>query len=402
MRVSNRRFTGFTLVELLVVIAIIGVLVGLLLPAVQAAREAARRMSCSNNMKQIGLAIHNYHSAFQSMPMQAGGTFHPTSNGNPGGTNLTDNNRRRLSWLIPILPYIEQQPLWDQISNPLDVNQDGVVDYQAMGPRPWDGSYTPWRTELSSYRCPSDTGTGAPAMARTNYACCIGDGTDWVNHGFWRGSWDQGHIAKANAANRGAFYNRRRMAFRDITDGLSNTIAAGEIASDAGDSDVRTQPYFGIGWDTIHNNPSSCEDLRNPLKPTQWDPNQVGATANPGGRSTGWRRGYRWSDSVPIYTSFTTILPPNREVCIGGSGDFDTGAVSPSSRHPGGVHVVMADGAVKFIADSIDAGDSTHPSVRLNSGINSSYPGSSPGSPSPYGVWGALGTRASKESIEDF
>ncbi|MEM6468802.1 MAG: DUF1559 domain-containing protein [Planctomycetota bacterium] len=410
MGISTRRRNdrGFTLVELLVVIAIIGILVGLLLPAVQAAREAARRMSCSNNFKQIGLALHNYHSAYKQFPMQSGGTYHLGSNGNPGGTNLTDNNRFRLSWLVGLTPFMEQQAVWEQVSNPLDGDGTpglGPSDYPSNGPRPWDSAYEPWRTQIPTLRCPSDPGVSPPGLARTNYAANIGDSTDWVNWGYWRwqnNSWNQGHINNANASNRGFFYNRKETRFRDILDGQSNTIAAGEIATGVGDRDSRTDPYFGIGWNTIHNNPSACQDanLLDPLRPRFWDPS-VGDTANPGLRSTTWKRGFRWCDSVPTYTSVTTILPPNREVCIGGGGDFDTGVLPPSSRHQGGAHVLMGDGAVIFITDSIEAGDSRHPVVRLNGDINSQFPGSVVGSQSPYGLWGALGTRANQEVIEE-
>ena len=134
--------SGFTLVELLVVIAIIGILVGLLLPAVQAAREAARRMSCSNNFKQIGLALHNYHSAFKQFPMQMGGTYVDGSSG-PSATQ----NGFRLSWIPAILPFIEQQAIWEQISNPYGFNADGVTPratpWPPMGPQPWNTGYRP-------------------------------------------------------------------------------------------------------------------------------------------------------------------------------------------------------------------------------------------------------------------
>ena len=123
----KRERRGFTLVELLVVIAIIGVLVGLLLPAVQAAREAARRMSCSNNFKQIGLAMHNYHSAYKQLPMQGVGTDSPGSS-NPGigvtgptanwWANYNHSNAWRLSALVGMTPFIEQQAIWEEISNP--------------------------------------------------------------------------------------------------------------------------------------------------------------------------------------------------------------------------------------------------------------------------------------------
>jgi prepilin-type N-terminal cleavage/methylation domain-containing protein len=160
MRIPKSK-RGFTLVELLVVIAIIGVLVGLLLPAVQAAREAARRMSCSNNFKQLGLAIHNYHSAYKELPMMMGGTgFRETTNPcvtRPGGSPELfppGNNRRELSIFVGMTPFFEQQALWEDISNPFLTPNSGQT-YQAMGPCPRMGlgrhgthEYTPWLTEI--------------------------------------------------------------------------------------------------------------------------------------------------------------------------------------------------------------------------------------------------------------
>ena len=135
---------GFTLVELLVVIAIIGVLVGLLLPAVQAAREAARRMSCSNNFKQIGLGIHNYHSAFKRIPAHGIGTVATPSHNRAwwqesaagNGTLLVNN--RRLSTLVGILPFVEQQAIWEQIANPNATRTDGNLSAAVGTPtNPW-------------------------------------------------------------------------------------------------------------------------------------------------------------------------------------------------------------------------------------------------------------------------
>ncbi|NND96997.1 MAG: DUF1559 domain-containing protein [Pirellulaceae bacterium] len=412
MKKRHHGQSGFTLVELLVVIAIIGILIGLLLPAVQAAREAARRMSCSNNFKQIGLALHNYHSAYKRIPMQGGGTCHPVigvaGGQTAGGAEMQKNNRFRLSWLIGITPFIEQQGLWSTISNPNDKDEDGTLNFPAMGPEPWNNSYKPWITEVPTFRCPSDPGLGAPALARTNYGACIGDSTDWVNHGFMRhtngGGWVRTPVAQSNASNRGFFYHRKSQRFRDCLDGLSNTIAAGELASDLGDRDVRTAPVFGIGWGTIHNNPSACDDagLKDPKRPRFWDPSvPSGNNTTPGLKWNGWKRGYRWSDMPAMYTGMNCILPPNREVCIGGGGDFDVGVVPPSSRHQGGAHVLMGDGAVIFMTDSVEAGDAHHPVVRVNGGINASHPGTVAGSISPYGLWGALGTRAAAETVEE-
>ncbi|EMI27563.1 signal peptide protein [Rhodopirellula europaea SH398] len=212
---------GFTLVELLVVIAIIGVLVGLLLPAVQAAREAARRMSCSNNFKQIGLALHNYHSAYNLLPAHAAGTTNTANSGNPNPSRRADggggHNRNELSWLPGLTPFFEQQALWEQISNPMDSDGDGVIDFQAMGPdarmnlsdhNAAGNRYRPWLTNVPTLRCPSDPGEGLPAQGRTNYAACLGDSTHHMHCGAEqdRANIPNGNWAQAErAACRGTF-----------------------------------------------------------------------------------------------------------------------------------------------------------------------------------------------------
>ncbi|TWU19792.1 hypothetical protein Poly21_19700 [Allorhodopirellula heiligendammensis] len=269
---KNQRFKrGFTLVELLVVIAIIGVLVGLLLPAVQAAREAARRMSCSNNFKQLGLAIHNYHAAYNQLPTHGTGTqpgtpdayFRPSALG----------NRLRLSMLVPSLPFIEQQAFWQQISNPNMQRTDGTVQsppWPAMGPTPDDIQYIPWATEIPAFRCPSDPGFGLPALGRTNYAACMGDSSWDLYFGPWNNlRTTQSNAEDARAAHRGFFKPIDVSRFGDCLDGLSNTIAMGEIITDLGDNDNRGQVTEsaanssapGISLANIRNNPSRCLPL---------------------------------------------------------------------------------------------------------------------------------------------
>ncbi len=197
MRRSENRRPGFTLVELLVVIAIIGVLVGLLLPAVQAAREAARRMSCSNNFKQIGLALHNYHSAYKQLPMHGAGTDSPDGGAAPQGTanhtrdwwtSYGDANAWRLSALVGMTPFFEQQALWEHISNPSTIdatspNTPFATPWPPMGPTPQLNRYLPWVTDIPTLRCPSDPGVGLPALGRTNYAACLGDSMHWSVRG---------------------------------------------------------------------------------------------------------------------------------------------------------------------------------------------------------------------------
>lgn len=399
--ISADKRKAFTLVELLVVIAIIGVLVGLLLPAVQSAREAARRMSCSSNFKQVGIAIHNYHSGFNQLPLQMGGTT---------GVNVftesfrhmppNAHNRLELSYLVGLLPYLEQDALWQTISAPL-TDEDGGI-YQAMGPepsKPLGGStghsesrYSPWLTEIPTLRCPSDPGTGLPAHGRTNYAACLGDASHMGHTGPFR---DDGSTTTlisqwTRSSQRGVFVPRYVTSFRDITDGLSNTMACGEIATGLGDFDTRTHAATaGVPiWEP--GNSIACQAFIDPNRPRFWD--------NTSPRLTGTaerRRGYSWAWGRPFMTGCNTVLPPNREVCMNmDEGIIGQGVFTVSSRHPGGAHVLMADGSVTFIADSIDAGDNSDPQVRAGGCCTPSR------SPSPYGVWGAMGTREGKEVID--
>ncbi len=398
-RYQNRN--GFTLVELLVVIAIIGVLVGLLLPAVQAAREAARRMSCSNNFKQIGLAIHNYHAAYDNMPLQGTGTYnyagalYDTPNASPGGGG---NSYNRLSFLVGITPFIEQQALWQQISNPY-VTTGGLV-WQAMGPLPTTtvavlsaNPYDPWITDVAGYRCPSDPGKGLPSLGRTNYAACWGDANhatrdaeSYVNQA---GISSATHVGYVQAASRGAFVYRKKMAFRDILDGLSNTIMCGEIMTDLGDNDIRSTPASAGGrtaaqWDV--GGLLRCRGGIDPARPQFWSPTQS-ITA-----SIEDRRGSKWMAANALYSAFFTMLPPNSETCHHGN-YHEEYLASISSRHQGGAHVLMGDGAVKFITDSIEAGNVNSAQVTIHNYLP-------PGSGSPFGLWGSLGTRGSSETLQ--
>ena len=415
---SKRR--GFTLVELLVVIAIIGILVGLLLPAVQAAREAARRMSCSNNFKQIGLAVHNYHSAFKSLPIQGTGATNETQNdwmvaSQPGplGGPTVGYTMYRLSALVGILPFVEQQGLWEQISNPSEDTANGW-SWPAMGPSPVTIRYRPWATNIPTFRCPSDPGTGLPALGRTNYGVCTGDSTVRGalgssrfngNQGRWRYG-DEAWLARqVQASCRGFFVPRKESRFRDVLDGLSNTIMMGEFATDLGDRAIMTDPSTfnssdGI-WEGPALNASHCavNNQIDPERPRFWSPSAcTQAGCMPRLTGAAGKRGFRWADFYPLYNQVNTILPPNRELCLT-RGHTSDGIVPPSSRHQGGAHILMGDGAVIFMTDSVEAGDANQGPVWFRN--NSSQSVLPPGSQSPYGLWGALGTRANAETIEE-
>ncbi|PHQ36514.1 DUF1559 domain-containing protein [Rhodopirellula bahusiensis] len=373
---------GFTLVELLVVIAIIGVLVGLLLPAVQAAREAARRMQCSNNFKQIGLGLHNYHSAYNRLPTQSGGTF-----GNPG-------NRHLLSFLVGLTPFIEQQGLWEQIANPRATNHNGSTrgtPFPPMGPVPWDRNYTPWLTQVGTFRCPSDPNVPPGNFeAFTNYAACIGDGIASNNHSCVNqdGSEATWCTPRRGGMDRGFFVTRRETRFRDVLDGLSNTIACGEIVTDNNTLEINTVVINRGSNAAFFSDPAVCEDTIDPNRPQF---HVAGTNAN--NWATSQRHGMRWADGRPVMSSVNTIMGPNGVSCAY-AGDGSDCMVTVGSRHQGGAHVLMGDGAVRFITDSIDAGNSRANSPNWPVGSSTTLPGMQ----SPYGLWGALGTKAAKET----
>jgi len=367
MRESKKR-RGFTLVELLVVIAIIGVMVGLLLPAVQAAREAARRMSCSNNFKQIGLGWHNYHAAFNKFAHSR---------------VLTTQNWRGLGPNVALLPFIEQQALWEQISNP-HINSAGVR-FEAFGGLPWDVNYTANRTQVSTYRCPSDP---APSIGigRCNYAYNYGDASYWITF-FWP-TW-----GGDPAGRRGMWVWHQALGLNSCLDGTTNTIMMGEMATDNGDRAVSGSaavfPDSNIAMEK-----ALCLTSVDPLRPQFYrpDPQAVLGYGGSGGQAN---RGRWWTDSVAINSGMTTVISPNGPSCIYTQGPFDDwggGIFTASSRHPGGTHVLMTDGAVKFVTDSINSStDAMQPLTVTGWGVNRA------GVQSPFGVWGAMGTRASKE-----
>ena len=426
MSLRRKTSSGFTLVELLVVIAIIGVLVGLLLPAVQAAREAARRMSCSNNFMQIGLAMHNYHSAYKQLPRHYGGTGLGVLDGNNAwweGSSTTNNEE--LSALVGLTPFMEQQSLWEQIVSggtrtALDSNGNpfplpraaGQLGYwPSMGPNPRldrngqeSRRFVPWVTEIPTLRCPSDPGQGLPAGGRTNYGVSLGDS--------WTQTWDHGpknhnltpgdswRASYFEAADRGVFSKRKDTKFRDILDGLSNTVAGGEIISDLGDLDKRgALAAPAQSWE-VDNNPLLCIERQwlDPARPQFWCGPTSTNCQQPGrlmDRANG--RGMNWAWATMSMTAVHTIRPPNSEVCTAHWYD-NVGTSPPSSRHQGGVHMLMADGAVIFITDSIESGDQSARTIGHPWGSNRPW---NAGGKSPYGLWGSLGSRNGRETIEE-
>ena len=354
---SRRRARGFTLIELLVVIAIIAILIALLLPAVQQAREAARRTQCKNNLKQLGLALHNYHDVYNKFTFGQGGT----------GWNGTDTgNWNRLSGLVCLLPMLEESNLYNQIQSGGVING---TNYPSMGPEPWRVNFQPWRTQIKALVCPSD---GQVDQTWADNRSPAGS----TNYGF---SWGDCVVRAHNSTNpRGMFGRNRCFGISDATDGSSNTILMGEL--------VRRQGGFSKLGGTADN-----------IAGLNGDPSICIGTLDPANRNffqtsmniRGWS-GDRWCDSNTSMTGITTVLPPNSPRCSQTGWDGSWGVYSTQSRHIGGAQVLLGDGSVRFISENIDSGNSAAPD-----------PGG-PGTASPYGVWGALGSRNSNEVIGEF
>ncbi|HUT93093.1 MAG TPA: DUF1559 domain-containing protein [Thermoguttaceae bacterium] len=360
VRVSKREpraaSEGFTLVELLVVIAIIGILIALLLPAVQAAREAARRAQCTNNLKQLGLALHNYHDNYKTFVYRKGGTNNSSGNGR-------DHNGYRRSGWMSLLPFLEQQAMWDLI-------KAGDATTAPEGPRGWYG-WGPWDRPPGTILCPSDGALPALSTDTTglhNYAFCVGD---------------QVASIRDDTRVRGIFSYALCTRIADITDGTTNTIMMSERlkanygSRTAGQGQIEhvLGAAFAVGG--VTSTPNVCYTVSD-------------GKYFLNGSSVRGEFGSNWSDGQPENIAFSTVLPPNAPSC----GDDPDGndhvnmVIPPASRHPGGANCLLADGSVRFVSETINTGN-----------LSTSQP--DPGS-SRYGVWGSLGSKQGGETISGF
>ncbi len=346
---------GFTLIELLVVIAIIAVLISLLLPAVQSAREAARRAQCVNNLKQIGLSMHNYHSAVGSFPTSI-----------PMNSPLDGEQATWGSWSPQsyLLPYMEQTPIYNAINYSLPTQGD-----DANG---WPSNTTVFRAVISSFLCPSTS--NPPGACESN----SGNGTNYFNPGNGPGNsyfMSMGPTLSGfgddSYQDPGMVIPWRVVTVSGVTDGLSNTIAFSEWR--IGDFDynklsiqdvINVGSVFpgGQGWCS----PSNCNfPLAGLTTLTQWLTTCAGAAPGSLGQmdSAGIpiNRSYigeQWCTGMLGRTLGNTLTAPNSpypncQATFGGEGDFDSfGNFSMSSFHPGGANVLFADGSVRFLKNS--------------------------------------------------
>ena len=334
---KQRRNPGFTLVELLVVIAIIGVLVALLLPAVQAAREAARRSQCSNNLKQMAIGFHNYEGTYLKLPRTASWlSAHPTR-----GATCCRSNWHGYSAHTMILPFIEQGNVYQRFNFLYSHHEDL--------PSPAPATGTPRsivrNTPIKTFICPSDK-----TFPTTNEC---GNNNYGVSEGSCRGYYSPTSASQLALSN-GMFVRGLDRPFADVIDGLSNSIMIGEFIK--GDN---TSQLFTIHGDFVRNQPFPSgfpQQFPTDAQLTQYGQQCATPSATANHR---WYAGFRWSAPGFYNTEINTMAPPNWKfpAChpCPGCGEGDGPGVFPArSRHPGGAMHAMGDGSVRFIADTIN------------------------------------------------
>jgi prepilin-type N-terminal cleavage/methylation domain-containing protein len=381
--------TGFTLVELLVVVAIIGVLVALLLPAVQAAREAARRSACGNNIRQHAIALHNYHDVNKVFPAMGirPECFVTNSTGGCSGNMAIGNNGTFYSWAVSTLPFYEQQPRYEQI-------MARVADPTLNLPSPWWDFNNPgdawvnanWKADLQVNICPSSpkvtSRTESPALM--SYKVCVGD--DYHQNHFTprQNPGDPAPNGQNRRDNRGIFQNERWIGIESITDGTANTVMLGEciIGGEA------TEVLGGVAVSMQEWTPQGCWNRLNST-----NRKLITAPTRTFFRPTGGRA---W-DGRPYFVGFATLIPPNGPTCQWGAGDGNEHMGTLSSMHPGGGQVAMADSSVRFISQNINAGDPLATDDMFQALFQQT--GGNRVGPSPYGVWGAMGSKNGGEPI---
>jgi prepilin-type N-terminal cleavage/methylation domain-containing protein/prepilin-type processing-associated H-X9-DG protein len=334
--------SGFTLIELLVVIAIIAVLIALLLPAVQAAREAARRAQCVNNMKQLGIALHNYHDVVQKLPWGAG----------PWGWNDWSTH-------VMLLPYMEQTAMYNALNF-----SNGFADNN----KPNINTTVIYR-QIATILCPSDPDQLTSSQGHVNYVGNAGSAPNsfygwnavsqgatgpWAGVFCWVGVACDIPPAPPCGTNNGQ--QPWSIGWQAVTDGLSNTAAFSERIKGKG-SNNRTAGYVaGRPSPSYLDIPQVANDGKTDGSPMAFY-NACKAISNPAGKQLDNQdsAGARWDVGYAADTRYVHVVPPNFTQCTGDDDDAGRQAgYGATSRHPGGVNTLFCDGSVKFIKDSVN------------------------------------------------